>query len=185
MAALVHFDAQGRWGETLVGEAAVGAALRGLGLEFGRWPRRVLGDGSVEAVLAAYADELSALKARLSIVSVDRVTLRPDHPGWPDLRRKFTAEHTHADAEIRFFLGGSGLFYVRLENGYAGLLCEAGEWVLVPAGLRHFFDAGEHPDFDALRLFSQADGWQAEFTGAEAPQLPLFDAFRARLDTLS
>ena len=185
MAALVHFDAQGRWGETLVGEAAVGAALRGLGLDYGHWPRRDLGDGSLEAVLAAHAAELGGLRERLSIRSIDRVSLQPDHPGWPELRRKFTAEHTHADDEIRYFLSGQGLFHVRLADGHAGLLCEAGDWVRVPAGIRHFFDAGERPQFDALRLFSQTDGWQAEFTGVEAPQLPLFDAFRARLDTLS
>ncbi len=182
MAVLVQFDAEGRWGQTLAGETAVGEALRGLGLSFGRWPRRDLGDGSLDAVLKAYGPELDSLKAQLAIRSVDRVSVKPGNPDWPVLRQRFLAEHTHADAEIRYFLGGSGLFYIRTENGHFALLCEAGDWVVVPASVRHFFDAGEQPDFDALRLFSIPQGWEAEFTGALAPGLPTFDEFRARLN---
>lgn len=181
MTALVHFDAQGRWGRTLTGEAAVGVALRGLGLSFGRWPRRELGDGSLDAVLAAYGPELDALKAQLSIRSVDRVSVKPGNPDWPALRQRFLGEHSHADAEIRYFLGGSGLFYIRVADGHLALLCEAGDWIIVPAGVRHFFDAGERPDFDALRLFSIPQGWEAEFTGAAAPGLPLFEEFNETL----
>lgn len=182
MAALVHFDADGRWGRTLAGETAVGEALRGLGLSYGRWPRRDVGDGSLDAVLEAYGPELDGLKAQLAIRSVDRVSVKPGNPDWPALRQRFLAEHTHADAEIRYFLGGSGVFYIRVDNGHFALLCEAGDWVVVPAGVRHFFDAGAQPDFDALRLFSIPRGWEAEFTGALAPGLPTFDEFRARLN---
>lgn len=182
MAALVHFDAEGRWGQTLAGETAVGEALCGLGLSYGRWPRRDIGDGSLEAVLKAYGPELDSLKAQLAIRSFDRVSVKPGNPDWPALRQRFLAEHTHADAEIRYFLGGSGLFYIRGEHGHLALLCEAGDWIVVPAGVRHFFDAGAQPDFDALRLFSIPLGWEAEFTGAQAPGLPTFDEFRARLN---
>lgn len=184
MAALVHFDAEGRWGQTLAGETAVGEALRGLGLSYGRWPRRDVGDGSLEAVLKAYGPELESLKSQLAICSVDRVSVKPGNPDWPALRQRFLAEHTHADAEIRYFLGGSGVFYVRVDDGYFGLLCEEGEWIVVPAGVRHCFDAGEQADFDALRLFSIPQGWEAEFTGARTPALPSFDAFRERLNEL-
>lgn len=184
MTALVHFDAQGRWGKTLSGPAAVGEALSGLCLSYGRWPQRELGDGSLDAVLAAYGPELDALKAQLSIRSVDRVSVKPGNPDWPALRQRFLGEHTHADAEIRYFLGGSGLFYIRVDDGHFALFCEAGDWIVVPAGTRHFFDAGEQPDFDALRLFSIPQGWEASFTGVQSPELPLFDEFRVRLESL-
>lgn len=143
-----------------------------------------LGDGSLDAVLKAYGPELDSLKSQLAIRSVDRVTVKPGNPDWPALRQRFLAEHTHADAEIRYFLGGSGLFYIRVEDGHFALLCEAGDWVVVPAGIRHFFDAGEQPDFDALRLFSIPQGWEADFNGAQASGLPTFDEFRARLNTI-
>ena len=37
----------------------------------------------------------------------------------------------------------ASLFYVRTENGYLGLLFEAGEWVALSAGAEHFFDDGQ------------------------------------------
>lgn len=181
MAALVSFDSRGRWGETWVGEAPVREVLRRHGLDHGRWPLRDVADGSLEQVLVAYGPELDALRDRLVVRSVDRVHIAPDHAGWPELRARFIAEHTHDDAEVRYFLSGSGLFYVRTGDGHLGLLCEAGDWVVVPPGARHFFDAGERPDFDALRLFSRPDGWVAQPTGAAAPALPLLDAFVERL----
>ncbi len=184
MTALVHFDAQAHWGKTLTGPATVGEALRGLGLSYGRWPQRELGDGSLDAVLAADGPELDALKAQLSIRSVDRVSVKSGNPDWPALRQCFLGEHTHADAEIRYFLAGSGLFYIRVDDGHFALFCEADDWIVVPAGTRHFFDAGEQPDFDALGLFSIPQGWEAEFTGAEPSGLPLFDDFRARLEAV-
>ncbi|MBL8404514.1 MAG: AraC family ligand binding domain-containing protein [Dechloromonas sp.] len=184
MAALVRFDAKGSWGKTLLDARAVGDALRSLGLSYGRWPRRAVGDGSLDAVLAAYGPELDSLKSQLSIRHVDRVTVKPGNPDWPVLRHRFLAEHTHADAEIRYFLGGSGLFYIRCSDGHLALLCEAGEWIVVPAGMPHFFDAGEHPDFDALRLFSIPQGWEADFTGSRTSRLPTFDKFRVRLNEL-
>ncbi|MFT3814329.1 MAG: hypothetical protein QM740_13250 [Acidovorax sp.] len=185
MAVLVTFDAQGRWGETMVCETRIREALRAYGLDHGRWPLRALGDGSLAAVLQAYDPDLAPLRERLSVQSVDRVSLKPGHADWPELRRQFITEHTHADAETRYFLGGMGLFYVRTDGGYLGLLCEAEDWVVVPAGTRHFFDAGYEPDFDALRLFSSPDGWQAQPTGAPSPGLPLLDVFLDRLIELT
>ena len=182
MAVLVRFDAKGSWGKVLLDAQAVGDALRSLGLSYGRWPRRAVGDGSLDAVLAAYGPELDGLKSQLSIRHVDRVTVKPGNPDWPLLRQRFLAEHTHADAAIRYFLSGSGLFYIRCSDGYLALLCEAGDWIVVPAGMPHFFDAGEHPDFDALRLFSIPQGWEADFTGSQTFRLPTFDEFRVRLN---
>lgn len=134
MAALVHFDAQGQWGETLICEQRVGETLRRHGLDYGHWPLHELGDASLDAVLAAYAQELAGLRGRLQIRSLDRVQLEPEHAGWPALRETFVAEHTHADAEVRCFLGGTGLIYIRVADGHLALLCEAGDWVAQPTG---------------------------------------------------
>jgi 1,2-dihydroxy-3-keto-5-methylthiopentene dioxygenase len=187
MAALAAFDATGHWVDTWACPNQITAQLQPLGIDHGRWPLRDLGDGSLTAVQTAYAVELQALSQRLVVRSMDRVQLRPGHPGWPALRQQFLAEHTHGDAEIRFFLGGAGLFYIRRADGGAfGLLCEATDWVAIPAGARHWFDAGEQPDFDALRLFSTELGWQAQpVPDAPIGQWPLLDEFRTRLLSLS
>lgn len=183
MSALTAFDAQGHWQATWTCPDRIAAQLQPLGLAHGRWPLRDVGDGSLPAVRAAYGDELRPLAERFTLRSADRVRLQPGHPGWAALRQQFLTEHTHDDAEIRYFLDGSGLFYVRRPDGGAlGLLCEAQDWVAIPAGTRHWFDAGEQPDFDALRLFSTEHGWQARpVADAATPALPLLDEFRSRL----
>lgn len=186
MATLVKFDATGAWGDTRQGEAAVAGALAALGLAYGRWLLQVQpADASLDEVLGRYREQLAALQTRLSgqfsLLSVDRVQLHPGTAEWPALRQKFLAEHTHADAEVRVFLRGQGVFYVRLGDEHVAVLCEAGDWLLVPAGTPHFFDAGDHPELDALRLFSQEQGWLAEPTGAAATALPLLDELRQRL----
>lgn len=185
MAALVTFDAQGRWGDTLVCSQRISQALREQGVAFGHIPVKPGVGESLDAALAAYAEALAPLQRQLDVRSADRVTLRPGHPGWARLRAGFLAEHAHAQAEIRFFLGGTGLFYVRVQDGFVGLLCEAGDWVAVPAGAPHFFDGGDEPNFDALRLFGTPDGWAAQPTGAPVPPLPLLNAFTDRLLALS
>ncbi len=45
------------------------------------------------------------------------------------------------------------------------MLCEEGDLISVPAGTRHWFDMGPNPRFTAIRLFTNADGWIANFTG--------------------
>jgi 1,2-dihydroxy-3-keto-5-methylthiopentene dioxygenase len=57
------------------------------------------------------------------------------------------------------------------------VLCEAGDWISVPAGLAHQYDGGKLAAFDALRMFTRPDGWVADFTGAGEPTLPLLDDF--------
>ena len=182
MVALARFDNEGRWEETWVCDGLARQNLAPTGVQFGRWPLRPLpAAGGLDAVQAAYAEELADLGPGFQLHSADRVALAPGDARWPALRQQFLAEHRHGDAEIRFFLSGTGLFYLRSGGGFLGLLCEAGEWVALPAGLAHAFDAGETPAFEALRLFGQPQGWVAEPAGAALPALPLYDDFVAQL----
>jgi 1,2-dihydroxy-3-keto-5-methylthiopentene dioxygenase len=123
--------------------------------------------------------EVAALHARYGILSSDRVHVRPGDPAWPALREKFLGEHTHADLELRVFVDGRGLFHVSLPGLGVAVLCEAGDWISVPAGVAHRFDGGQVAAFDALRLFTRPDGWVADFTGAPTTTLPLLDDFVA------
>src|SRR3546814_6097561 len=81
------------------------------------------------------------------------------------MRAKFLSEHTHADDEVRFFVEGSGQFYLHMNDRVYVMLCEAGDLISVPAGTRHWFDTGPNPMFTAIRLFVSPDGWVADFTG--------------------
>lgn len=181
MVALARFDTQGEWADTWVCDGLVGQHLAEAGVRWGRWPLRAVPGDGLDAVRAAYGDELAALGQQFTLQSADRVRLAPGDARWPALRQQFLQEHRHADAEIRFFLAGAGLFYLRSGDGFLGLLCEAGEWVALPAGASHCFDAGEAPAFEALRLYGAPDGRVAEPTGAVLPALPLFDDYVAQL----
>jgi 1,2-dihydroxy-3-keto-5-methylthiopentene dioxygenase len=144
---------------------AIVHALAPLGVGLERWQAdRVLAhDADDAAVLAAYAAPVARLRAHYP--AVDVIRLLPDHPQGPALRAKFLDEHTHADDEVRFFVEGSGLFYIRGDDAVHALECTAGDLIVLPAGLRHWFDMGPQPHFTAIRLFITPEGWVADFTG--------------------
>jgi 1,2-dihydroxy-3-keto-5-methylthiopentene dioxygenase len=78
----------------------------------------------------------------------------------------FLAEHTHSEDEIRFFVDGKGLFWFHLdEEEVFNLLCERGDLISVPAGTKHWFDAGEtNPFVKAIRIFIDMSGWVPNYT---------------------
>lgn len=162
--------------------AAIAAQLSALGVRFERWQASVplsAGAGQDE-VLAAYREPVERLTREYGFQSVDVVCLRPDHPQKAELRGKFLAEHVHSDFEVRFFVDGSGLFYLHVGEHIYLVLCEQGDLISVPANTSHWFDMGEHPDFKCIRLFTVPDGWVAQFTGSGiAERFPGFDQFVA------
>ena len=146
---------------------AVAAELKQIDVGFERWdsPVHLAADAPAEAILEAYRPYLDALMGATGAGSADVVKLTPEHPQAAALREKFLSEHTHTEPEIRFFVEGSGHFVLH-ENGKVYVaLCEAGDLIHVPAGIKHWFDAGLKPDFTALRVFTDTSGWVAHFTG--------------------
>ncbi|WP_414902634.1 1,2-dihydroxy-3-keto-5-methylthiopentene dioxygenase [Sphingomonas flavalba] len=147
--------------------ARITDALADIGVAFARWPAEaVLADDADDAaVLAAYAPEIERLRAANGYQAVDVIRLAPGHPDRAALRTKFLDEHTHGEDEVRFFVEGEGLFSLRAAGRVHAVLCEAGDLIAVPAGIRHWFDMGPEPHFTAIRLFTSPEGWVASFTG--------------------
>jgi 1,2-dihydroxy-3-keto-5-methylthiopentene dioxygenase len=146
---------------------AIAALLAPIGIGFERWqaPVRLAEDADDAAVVAAYRGDIDRLMAEHGYRSCDVIRLRPDHPDRAALRAKFLAEHVHADDEVRFFVEGSGIFYIHAADAIHALLCTRGDLIAVPKGTRHWFDMGPAPRFTAIRLFADPDGWIASFTG--------------------
>jgi 1,2-dihydroxy-3-keto-5-methylthiopentene dioxygenase len=164
-------------------EEAIAALLGKRGVRFQRWTasQPLAADADQPRVLDAYAHEVERLRAE-GFKTVDVVRLRPaaGDPAWPAkaaaARVKFLEEHTHAEDEVRFFVEGAGLFYLRLGEEVSLILCEAGDLLSVPAGTRHWFDMGRDPSFCAIRFFQNPDGWVGKFTGDPvARSFPSFD----------
>jgi len=160
------------------------SALRMHQVQLERWPTpAALSDSAnQEDVLAAYSNEVQRLREQYQFQSVDVVSLGPDHPQKTEFRQKFIAEHRHADFEIRYFVDGTGLFYLHLGSQVFLLFCEKGDLISVPANTRHWFDMGAQPFFKCIRFFTTKDGWVGDFTGDEiAKSFPSYDEFRASL----
>jgi 1,2-dihydroxy-3-keto-5-methylthiopentene dioxygenase len=146
----------------------IATALRAVPARFERWQasERLPRDVTDAAVMQAYRAEIERLKAECGYQAVDVVRCLPDNPNRQELRRKFLDEHVHDEDEVRFFVEGCGVFYLRAAGKVHALLCERGDLLSVPAGTRHWFDMGPTPRFTAIRLFTTPAGWVANFTGA-------------------
>jgi 1,2-dihydroxy-3-keto-5-methylthiopentene dioxygenase len=140
-----------------------------VGVRFEQWEASapVAPGASQEAVIAAYRQDIDRLMREQGYQSVDVVSLAPDHPDRAALRTKFLSEHTHSEDEVRFFVAGSGQFTLHIAGKVYDVLCEAGDLIGVPDGTPHWFDMSESPYFIAIRLFTNKEGWVANFTGTD------------------
>lgn len=180
MTMLTFYDDAPPYGqrETLTDHGAIAGALQPSGVVLERWEASapLPADPSDADILAAYAADVERLKARGGYQSCDVVRLTPEHPQRVEMRDKFLSEHVHDDDEVRFFVEGSGLFYIRSGGQVHALECTTGDLIVLPAGTRHWFDTGEHPRFTAIRLFTTPEGWVARYTGDEiARGIPLYE----------
>jgi 1,2-dihydroxy-3-keto-5-methylthiopentene dioxygenase len=156
--------------------AAIAAALAPIGVRFERWdsPVTLSPEDSAETILAAYRPYLDALMGETGAGSADVIKLTPDNPQAGALRQKFLSEHIHSEDEVRFFVHGAGNFIMHVDGRVFDAHCVQGDLISVPAGTRHWFDAGERPFFTALRVFSDQSGWVAQYTGDD-----ISDRFKA------
>jgi len=148
--------------------ARIARVLGDLGVRFEQWEasKVIEKDASQEDILEAYKDSVDALVKDCGFQSVDVIHMNADHPQKTAFRSKFLQEHTHSEDEVRFFVEGSGLFTMHVEDKVYGVLCEKGDLISVPANTRHWFDMGCQPEFTAIRFFNNPEGWVARYTGA-------------------
>lgn len=136
------------------------------GVRFERWQasQPLSAQAQQDEVISAYKADIERLMQENGFQSVDVISLSADHPDKAMLRQKFLNEHTHSEYEVRFFVDGQGLFYLHLGDKVYTVLCEKGDLISVPAGTTHWFDMGPNPNFKAIRLFTNPEGWVANFT---------------------
>lgn len=163
---------------TLSEGAQIQSFLAEQGVRFERWQasQPLNSDADQEAILAAYDQEVSRLKEENGFQTADVISLTPSHPDKAALRAKFLSEHIHSEDEVRFFVRGQGLFYMHLGDKVAVVGCCQNDLISVPAGTKHWFDMGSEPDFTCIRLFTNPEGWVAQYSGdAIADQFPRFE----------
>lgn len=146
--------------------------LGAIGVRFEQWQASAeLEPGaSHEAVMSAYRNDIDKLVLEKGFKTVDVVSIAPDHPDREAMRKKFLDEHFHKEDEVRFFVAGSGLFTLHVEDKVYEILCEQGDLIGVPDSTKHWFDMGPAPRFIAVRFFTEPDGWVGHFTGTDLAQ---------------
>jgi 1,2-dihydroxy-3-keto-5-methylthiopentene dioxygenase len=144
---------------------ALSAYLDSIGVHHERWEAegRVKADAPFDAILAAYAHEIAAIKERHGYGSADVIHVTPEMPSLEAMLDRFRREHTHSEDEVRFIVQGRGLFFFHPTDGpVIRLEVEPGDFIRVPGGVRHWSDLCEERSMCAIRLFQ--DG------SADSPQ---------------
>lgn len=152
--------------------------LGSIGVRFERWQasQPLADDADNETVIAAYREEIDRLVNERGYLTYDVVSMNPLSPNKDQFRTKFLDEHTHSEDEVRLFVRGQGLFVIHGGTRVYAMLCERNDLISVPADTRHWFDMGPNPQFTAIRLFNNPEGWAANFTGdGIASRFPLLD----------
>jgi 1,2-dihydroxy-3-keto-5-methylthiopentene dioxygenase len=161
--------------------------LAGLSIRYERWtPAHPLTPESTpEEILAAYADEIEALKREGGYVTADVIDIRPETPNLSAMLAKFSREHWHDEDEVRFIIEGHGLFHIHptaaatsshsQQDPVVAIEVEAGDLIRVPRGTWHWFDLCGDRRIRAIRLFQDPAGWTPLYTdsGAEQGYLPV------------
>jgi 1,2-dihydroxy-3-keto-5-methylthiopentene dioxygenase len=158
--------------------AEIARELATVGVRFERWSadRPLPADADPAAILAAYQSSVERVQRDGGYGTVDVLSLAKGTPNTEPIRRKFLEEHSHTEDEVRFFVAGSGAFYLRLGGRVFQAVCVRGDLISVPAGTRHWFDMGPDPEFTAIRWFNNQTGWVPQFTGdAIAARFPRYE----------
>lgn len=162
----------------------IASQLKQVGICFEQWSTHDTIDANAcpDDVISAYQADVDRLCEQGGYQSVDVISLAEDNPKKAELRKKFLDEHTHSEDEVRFFVRGNGLFYLHLDEKVYALFCEQGDLISVPADTKHWFDMGSKPNFTAIRLFTNPEGWIAQHTGDDiASHFPNYEALVSEL----
>lgn len=152
-------------------------APTGAGIERWKAATELPAEATSEAILEAYKPQIDRLKAERGYVNADVIHVRPGNPNWPAMRQKFLSEHTHDEDEVRFFVEGSGAFYLHVGDKVFQVVGTADDLLFVPQGTKHWFDGGLDGNFTVIRLFNDPQGWVAHYTGDSiATDVPHYQA---------
>ena len=108
----------------------------------------------------AYKGPLEKLMGERGYVTMDQVKMWPEMPNFDALCQKFVGEHLHTDDEVRFVLGGAGVFEIRSQDDrWMKVTVEPSDFILVPANRFHRFYLTEAKNIHCVRLFKDQSGW--------------------------
>jgi 1,2-dihydroxy-3-keto-5-methylthiopentene dioxygenase len=158
-------------GESIRDARLIANYLNKRGLFFEQWECDVNFEDNAtqEDILKAYSKDLEPFMKNGGYQTADVISINSRTDNYEAIRNKFLAEHRHTEDEIRFFVDGEGLFWFNLDGDEIfNVLCQKGDLISVPAGTKHWFDAGDvNPFVTAIRIFIDMSGWVPHYTSSE------------------
>lgn len=125
-------------------------------------PEQPLGAAPGEAeLLAAYP---SAIR-QLELLSGYRQQQLVRPPAGGECHARCLEEHTHDGPEVHLFVAGQALIAVHAAGMVYELIGEKGDALVIPPGVRHWFDGGEPAHWVAIRLLGKAQDASVKLTG--------------------
>ncbi|HVZ80681.1 MAG TPA: acireductone dioxygenase [bacterium] len=113
---------------------------------------------------ASYKAPLEGIMKQNGYVTMDQVKMWPEMPNFQALCDKFVGEHLHTDDEVRFVVGGSGVFEIRsLDDRWMKILVEPKDYISVPANRFHRFYLTDEKQIHCVRLFKDQSGWAPHY----------------------
>ncbi|HXE71243.1 MAG TPA: cupin domain-containing protein [Candidatus Nitrosotenuis sp.] len=167
--------------QTLEGQAAI-EFLRARGIDYQRWDvegvpahLRVFGKMSEEdqrALLSLWGEQLEALMKANGYQTADVIAVSEETtPNLDQMLDRFRPEHYHTEDEVRFVVGGSGVFGIHQESP-EDIVFEVhvgpGDLLSVPRGTWHWFDLKEDRRIQCVRLFQDPSGWTPHYRTEKA-----------------
>ncbi|CAG0920429.1 unnamed protein product [Notodromas monacha] len=110
-----------------------------------------------------FDEDLDRIRVQRNYSYMDEIRIEPDSlENYEEKLKVFFSEHFHRDEEIRFVLAGSGYFDVRdKEDKWIRILVEAGDLIVLPAGIHHRFTMDTKNCILVKRLFVGEPVWLA------------------------
>ncbi|MGR6617859.1 MULTISPECIES: acireductone dioxygenase [Pseudomonas] len=132
----------------------IASTLAEHGARFERWQPAAIEKGATDsAMMEAYKAPINDL----GYANVEVLTVIDPRPP--------LAEQRCREAHAHFFIAGQGLFSLHVGDYVYSVRCEKNDLLVIPAGMAHWFDQGEHGHFVMLRLFNSAEGAKPALTG--------------------
>jgi 1,2-dihydroxy-3-keto-5-methylthiopentene dioxygenase len=147
--------------------------LAKLGIRVEQWPTLAhlpSADILEEDVFKIYGNEINRVKSELGYNQVDLATMKPNDAFAISVRGRYLSEHIHEEDEVRFFLSGKVLIYLNIKQKVHILECTRGDFVIIPAGVKHWMDIGPKPDFSVIRWFNSKKAFINNFTESFAAE---------------
>ena len=119
---------------------------------------------SEEEILAMYQSQIDTVNKDHHYKLTDVTSITESDAIAISIRDRYLSEHTHDDDEVRFFLEGSVLLYIHVNQRIHMLNCTQGDLVIIPAGVKHWLDIGPNPNFSSIRCYNTKEGLINKFT---------------------